>query len=112
MITLLHASLDYPIESTLKSVTNPGFLHKRRQADPFLSRVKANLIREEIDGNDQNQRVHGNDPLGDNDISYYTPLARLSVLAIHLSLVSNLTPSIHHLNTHPRSLANSFIDFP
>lgn len=55
----------------------------------------------EIDDKDQNQRVHENDLLDDQDLLWYAPLGRVHGLAVHESLVLDLTSLIHALHAHP-----------
>lgn len=56
------------IDSALRLLTYPRSLRKGQQGDPFLSKVRSNLTSEEMDDNDQDQRIHENYFLDDYDL--------------------------------------------
>lgn len=56
------------IDRALRSLTDPGTLRKGHQDGLFLCKVRSNLMREDMDDNDRDKRVHENYPSDGNDL--------------------------------------------
>lgn len=89
------------IETALRSLTDPGSPWTGQRNGPSFTRVRFNLMREEIGEDDQDQRVRENHPLDDNDLMWYAPPGRAPVLAAHQALAPDLTSLTHGLHAHP-----------
>lgn len=83
------------IDRSLRFLTDSGPLPRERQGDPSISRVRSNQMRQTMDENDQDQRVHEKKLLDDDHLQGYAPLRRVLVLAEYEALVPNLTSLIH-----------------
>lgn len=92
-------------DSVARGPRNPS---PSRQSDPFLGKLKANLLREGI----PDRRSEPAHPRGyllhDNDLSWNAPLGRIPALAVHQSLIPDLSSSMEAVHAHPE-VATTFL---
>lgn len=78
------------IENATKPFTDPGCPRRRQQSDLYFIKIRSNLLRDEIEEDDRNQRVRDGYLLHDKDLLWFSSLGEVSVLAVHQILVRNL----------------------
>lgn len=83
-----------------KSLTNRESIRKGKQGNPLVGKVRSTLLREEIESDDPNQGVHEEYLLNDRNLPWHAPLGKILALAVHKSLVLDLTSLIHSLYAH------------
>lgn len=59
------------IDGAIQSLTNPGTLGCGQLSDPFLGRVRSNLLQEQVPENDPNQRIYEDYFIDGRDLLWY-----------------------------------------